>query len=260
MDLVATSKLQKAKARLNEIRPLYTGTKRVLENIALGDETRENIFVMKREIKKSLYIVITSDRGLCGGYNTNVSKEGFLHMADKNENIIAVGAKGWDYFRRRGKKIAKRFRAVAETGTFNEAEQVGELALEMFTSKDPEKSVQEVYIVYTHFESMMTHTPMVERILPLKSGAENSSDLMRYEPDVNTFLKDAIPLYVNTFIYGAMMESASCEQAARMMSMDAAATNAEDIIDDLTLAYNRMRQGIITQEINEIVSGANALQ
>jgi F-type H+-transporting ATPase subunit gamma len=121
--------------------------------------------------------------------------------------------------------------------------------------------VQEVYIAYTHFASMMTHVPKVERILPLSGvGSASSGVLMNYEPTISEFLEHAVPMYVNVFIYGAMIESAACEQAARMVSMDAAAKNAEDIIEDLTLVYNRTRQGIITQEINEIVSGANALQ
>jgi F-type H+-transporting ATPase subunit gamma len=132
----------------------------------------------------------------------------------------------------------------------------------LFAHKDADKAVQEVYIAYTHFETMLTHVPTVARILPLSQDEDGpkTGKPMHFEPDADTFLQQAIPMYVKVFIYGAMMESAACEQAARMMSMDAAAKNAEDIIDDLTLAYNRKRQGIITQEINEIVSGANALQ
>jgi len=263
MDLVATSKLQKAKSRLNTIRPLYVETKRIMNHIELDEQTRENVFVMKRGVKNAAYIVITSDRGLCGGYNSNVSKAGLQHMTgEKGEKVIAVGVKGWDYFRRRGKKIAKRFKGVTEAANYQDAEDVGRLVLDLFTSKDEQEAVQEVYIVYTHFESMMTHVPMVEKILPLGGDDKerNTGLPMNYEPSVGVFLEDAIPMYVNVFIYGAMMESAACEQAARMMSMDAAAKNAEEIIDDLTLAYNRKRQGIITQEINEIVSGANALQ
>jgi F-type H+-transporting ATPase subunit gamma len=267
MNLVATSKLQKAKSRLDTLRPMFTETKRMISSIELGESTRENIFVMKRDGKNAAYIIITSDRGLCGGYNTNVSKEALAHISEcnkngKNEKIVTVGGKGWDYFRRRGKSIVNRFKGVGESASFAEAEQVGRWVLEKFSSKDEAEAIQEVYIAYTHFESMLTHVPKVEKILPLSGGEgfANAAKPMSYEPNVAEFLDNAIPMYVNVFIYGAMMESAACEQAARMMSMDSAANNAEDIIDDLTLAYNRKRQGIITQEINEIVSGANALQ
>jgi F-type H+-transporting ATPase subunit gamma len=258
MNLVATSKLQKAKSRLDTIRPLFNETKRIMDNIEPDDFIDENIFVVKRDVERVAYIIITSDRGLCGGYNSNVSKEALAHMGDaKNERIISVGIKGWDYFRRRGKNIAKRLFAVTESAVYADAEKVGKLALEMFTAKD---GVQEVYVAYTHFDSMMSHSPRVERMLPLDIKSKTSGEPMNYEPDAATFLADAIPMYVNVFIYGAMIESVACEQASRMISMDSAAKNADKIIDKLTLEFNRKRQGIITQEINEIVSGANALQ
>jgi len=267
MDLVATSKLQKAKSRLDTIRPLFAETKRMLDTIELDDETWENIYVMPREVKRAAYIIITSDRGLCGGFNTNVSKEGLAHMISRSadhriERVVAVGAKGWDFLKRRKRRMFEKFKAVTETVTYQDAEEVGQLVLDMYTSKDPKRAVQEVYIVYTHFESMMTHVPKIEKILPLggDDASLKTSGGMNYEPSVGTFLDEAIPMYINIFIYGAMLESAACEQASRMMSMGAAAKNAEEIIEDLTLAFNRKRQGIITQEINEIVSGANALQ
>jgi F-type H+-transporting ATPase subunit gamma len=261
MDLVAASKLQKAKSRLDTIRPLFAETKRIMDNIQWDDATRESIYVAKRDVKRTAYILITSDRGLCGGYNSNVSKEAFNHIVteNKNETVITVGAKGWEFLRRRGKSIHERLSGVSENVFYQDAERVGDMVRAMFTEKDEAKAVQEVYMVYTHFASMMSHVPKAERILPL-TVPQGSGGGMNYEPNLETFLQDAIPMYVNVFIYGAMLESAACEQAARMMSMDAAAKNAEEIIDDLTLAYNRKRQGIITQEINEIVSGANALQ
>jgi len=231
MDLVATSKLQKVKSRLDTIRPLFAETKRMLEYIQIDEETRDNIYVMERDVKRAAYIIITSDRGLCGGYNTNLSKEALSEMGkhkdEKNtgEQIVSVGMKGWEYFRRRGKDIAKRFPAVTETVTYTDAVNVGELAMELFTSTDETKAVQEVYIAYTHFESMMTHVPRVEKILPLGGlGSQEPAGLpMNYEPSVGAFLEDAVPMYVNIFIYGAMMEAAACEQAARMISMGAAA-------------------------------------
>ena len=265
MNLVAASKLQKAKARLDDIRPMYNDIKTVMENIraGVGDDI-EIPFAETREVKNIAYIVLTSDRGLCGSFNATVSKEAFAYVEahkDKDEKIIAVGTKGWDYFRRRGKNIVLRCEGASEATEFTDAEALGHKVAQMYTDGE----VDEVYIIYTHFESVLTHIPYIEKLLPLKMDASNS-DInakvlsMSYDPDIMTFIKHAVPMYLNITIFGAMMESAVCEQASRMTSMDSATRNATDIIDDLTLEYNRKRQSMITQEITEIVSGANAQQ
>jgi len=264
MNLVAASKLQKAKARLDDIRPMYSDIKKVMENIRAGvSEDMEIPFAEAREVKNILYIVLTGDRGLCGSFNATVSKEALAYveaLKDKSAKILAVGSKGWDYFRRRGKEIAHRCEAASEASSFADAEALGNRVAEMYSSGD----VDEVYIVYTHFESVLTHIPYIERLLPLKMSASEEADttssFMSYDPDIKTFIKNAVPMYLNITIFGAMMESAVCEQASRMTSMDSATRNATEILEDLTLEYNRKRQGMITQEITEIVSGANAQQ
>jgi len=264
MNLVAASKLQKAKARLDDIRPMYDEIKKAMESIRAGVTDDMTIpFAEEREIKNILYIILTGDRGLCGSFNATVSKEALAYvdaLKDKKAKIIAVGSKGWDYFRRRGKEIAYRCEAASEASSFADAEALGNQVVKMYTSGE----VDEVYIVYTHFESVLTHIPYIEKLLPLKAPSGNESGslsvFMTYDPDIQTFIKNAVPMYLNTTIFGAMMESAVCEQASRMTSMDSATRNATDILDDLTLEYNRKRQGMITQEITEIVSGANAQQ
>jgi len=264
MNLVAASKLQKAKGRLDDIRPMYTDIKSVMENIRAGVSDEIEIpFAEKRDVDNIAYIVLTSDRGLCGGFNATVSKEAYAFInaqKDKTAKIIAVGSKGWDYFRRRKKEIAFRCEGASEATAFTDAEVLGNLVAKMY--KDGE--VDEVYIVYTHFESVLTHIPYIEKLLPLQMAkSDNNSPgslIMSYDPDIKTFIENAIPMYLNITIFGAMMESAVCEQASRMTSMDSATRNASDIIDALTLDYNRKRQGMITQEITEIVSGANAIQ
>jgi len=265
MNLVAASKLQKAKARLDDIRPMYSDIKTVMENIraGVGDDV-EIPFAETREVKSIAYIVLTSDRGLCGSFNATVSKEAFAYVEankDKDEKIIAVGTKGWDYFRRRGKKIVLRCEGASEASEFTDAEALGHKIAQMYIDGE----VDEVYIIYTHFESVLTHIPYIEKLLPLKMASPRSDTnskvlSMSYDPDIMTFIKHAVPMYLNITIFGAMMESAVCEQASRMTSMDSATRNATDIIDDLTLEYNRKRQSMITQEITEIVSGANAQQ
>jgi len=264
MNLVAASKLQKAKARLDDIRPMYDDIKKVMDSIKSGVTDDMVVpFADAREVKNIAYIVLTGDRGLCGSYNVTVSKEALACVESnkgKKEKIIAAGSKGWDYFRRRGKEVVHRFEGPSEATSFTDAEVLGNLAAEMYSSGE----VDEVYIIYTHFESVLAHIPHIVRLLPLKMSAGEESDsgsgIMSFDPDIETFITHAVPMYLNITIFGAMMESAVCEQACRMTSMDSATRNATDIIDDLTLDYNRKRQGMITQEITEIVSGANALQ
>jgi len=262
MNLVAASKLQKAKARLDDIRPMYNDIKKVMENIKAGVDDDMNVpFSGNREVKSIGYIILTSDRGLCGSFNATISKEALACIdsnKDKNAKIIAIGSKGWDFFRRRGKEIVYRCESASEATGFHDAELLGHKIVEMYTSGE----VDEVYIIYTHFESVLAHVPFIEKLLPLKMTARNDIDIrtlsMSYDPDITTFITHVVPMYLNITIFGAMMESAVCEQASRMTSMDSATRNASDILDDLTLDYNRKRQSMITQEISEIVSGANA--
>ncbi|MCL2248703.1 MAG: ATP synthase F1 subunit gamma [Oscillospiraceae bacterium] len=266
MNLVAASKLQKAKSRLDNVKPMYGDIRDLMDNIRAGISDDMNVpFAEEREVKNAAYIVLTSDRGLCGAYNALVSKEAFAFVEANTKKgvdskIIAVGTKGWDYFRRRGKEIVMRCEGASEASSYTDAEVLGQKVSEMYKSGE----VDEVYIIYTHFESVLAHIPYIEKLLPLKAASSEDFDpgafAMSYDPDVSTFLEHAVPMYLNITIFGAMMESSVCEYASRMTSMDSATKNASDIVDDLTLDFNRKRQGIITQEITEIVSGANALQ
>ena len=264
MNLVAASKLQKAKNRLDAIRPMSENVKTLMDSIkaGIGPET-EVEFAEERVVKNVGYIVLTSDRGLCGGFNAILSKEAFAFIdanKDSSEKIIAVGSKGVEYFRRRQKNVVHKFNAASEATAFADAELLGNRVAHMYK----EGEIDELYIIYTHFESVLSHVPYIERLLPIKAdsteGGGYASISMTYDPDIETFITHAVPMYLNVTIFGAMMESAVCEQACRMTSMDAATRNAEEIIGNLTLEYNRKRQGMITQEITEIVSGANALQ
>jgi len=272
MNLVAASKLQKSKARMAAVQPLFEETQHFLENGIRHEDAAENIYFRASDGKRAAYVVITGDRGLCGGYNANMTKEAFNHMnTGKHEKIIPVGIKGRDYFIRRKKNVLglgtfieasklKAYMGVTEGVPFGFAEDVGTFVHGLYTAEKEEERVDEVYVAYTRFESILSHIPCVEKILPLSlPSAEKAAQAVLYEPDVDTYLKKAMPIYVTMFIYGAMVESAVCEQAARMTSMDAATRNADEIIEDLKLEFNRKRQSVITQEINEIVSGANAM-
>ena len=216
-------------------------------------------------------MVISSDRGKCGGYNLNVAKAAANHASDygKDAKFIVVGLKGLEYFLSRG-QTAQYEIAPKSTPTYSRAKELGKQLLaeygtpsEDLAEKRDADRVDEVYIVYTQFTSILATEPKVVQVLPLQSRlspATASRKEMEYDPDPNQFINYIVTDYLNAFIYGAMMESVVCEQAARMLNMDAATNNAQEIIEDLTLMYNRQRQGAITQEITEIVSGANALQ
>ncbi len=259
MNLVAASKLQKAKGRLMETRPFYQETKRVIASIVSNSKGLNHPFLEVRQVNNIGVILLTSDRGLCGGYNTVISKETLaLINRLQHESMIIVGNKGKDYFRRRKKNIVKTYSGISEKPFYDDAAEIGRLALDMFLKKQ----IDEVYLAYTELKSTISYVPKIIKILPVDNSEFESEagGTMNYEPSEEAVLDYVIPKYLNTIIYGALCESAACEQGARMTSMDSATDNAEDMISRLTLLYNRARQGAITQEILEIVSGANALE
>ena len=256
MNMVSASKLQKARIQLNAARPFLSEASRVIDNLKNCNERLESIFVKQRQVNNTAYVVITSDRGLCGSFNTNVAEKAHSHMKEgKNEHVIALGLKGRDYLRRRGKNVLRSYAGISETAFYEDAVSIASILASLYTSGE----VDEAYLAYTHFESTLTYVPRLVKILPLSIEREavKKVDEMKYERDVNYFLDHAIPMYLSALIYAALAESLACEQAARMMSMDSAVKNASDIIDKLTRTYNRRRQAYITQEISEIVSGAN---
>jgi F-type H+-transporting ATPase subunit gamma len=271
MNLVAASKLQKNKQQRDAIRPMFLDIQDVMRRISRSEDSSDNVFFSERQkrdgVKTRAYVVIAGDRGLCGGYNINLAKFAIKYMRRKSgkdadpEVIIASGVRGRDYLRRRGKKIDHSFHGPTEAGSFDVAKQLADLLTGMFLNGE----IDEAYVIYTTFKTVLTHVPYAEKILPIPmksegDGEARESTVMLFDPDLRAFLEEAVPLYLNTVIYGALVEAGVCEEASRMTSMDAAANNATEIIDDLSIVYNRTRQGIITQEITEIVSGANALK
>jgi len=260
MNMVAASKLQKDKARLHAARPFFDGTNKIISLLKNREDTADNVFFERRTVKSAAYLVITGDRGLCGSYNTNVLEKALSHMNDVDtvhEKIVVVGLRGCDFFKRHEKNIVQRF-DVLDIAFFDDAERISGYLTELFTSGE----VDEVYVVHTKFESVLVHEPVVERILPVSGDAQahGKEDDTKYEPDVSSYLDYAIPLYLSTFIYSALLESSACEQAARMISMDTAVNNASDIIGKLTRVYNRRRQAAITQEISELVGSTSILK
>jgi len=280
MNFVATAKLQRAKVKLAAAAKPARAAFDIAFNALSHDAASETPYVAPREVKTTAYVLITSNRGLCGGYNTQVCKELARHAVDNGKNfiIIPAGTKGRDYFRRRGGNLVE---SPASSGSFDDASKLSKLIVQMYDNKE----VDEVFVVYTKFVSVLTQEPVVKPVLPVSAGflrnilgeGETWEDLgffqkptgettprpeveIEYEPGLEEVLDGVVPWYMNMFIYAAMASANLCEEASRMVSMDSATNNAGEIIEKLTLMFNRQRQSIITQEITEIVSGANALQ
>ena len=259
MDMVAAAKLQKVKVWLESARPFADEAKKVLAALGSCYEVRDSPYVRVRKVKHTAYVVITSDRGLCGSHNVNLTQKVLSKINEgANERIVAVGLKGHEYFTARGKQVLHTFPDVSETVLYADAMRVAEFTLGLYASGQ----VDEVYVAYTHFETVLTHVPRLVKVLPAVIPPREAAPScgMRYEPDVQSFLDHAIPVFLNAFLYVALVESSACEQAARMMSMESAVNNASDIIGKLTRSYNRRRQSAITQEISEIVSSASLMK
>ena len=262
MNLVAASKVQKYKNRMEAVRPLFNEANTFMTSGVSAEDAANNAFFEKRDTKRVAYVVMSGERGLCGSYNANILKTALAHMderADVSSQIIAVGATCKEYFLRRRKSVISSLEGALENVSYVTAENVMRKLVELYSDEDTSNRVDEVYLAYTQFETLLSHTPRVLRLLPLDSHTSDSRGDIIYEPDVHTYLRKSVPIYLAMFLYGAMVEASVCEQASRMTSMDAASRNAGEIVDDLTLQYNRQRQGAITQEISEIVGGANAI-
>lgn len=260
MNLVASSKLTRAKNRLMDTRPFFQETRKVIAGVVNGSKGISHPFLEQREVKKKAIILITGDRGLCGGYNANVSKAAMSHAEDVNNvSAITVGSKGREFFKRRDIKIIESFTGISEKPGYSDALKIGQLALDLFTKGEAD----EIYLAYTEFITTLYSEPKVIKVLPVdvneftnNDGDSSGQSLTIYEPDEEAVLEYVIPKYINTVIFGAMVESAVCELGARMTAMDSATENASEMIDSLNLLYNRARQGQITQEITEIVGGS----
>jgi len=260
MNLVSAAKLARAKNKLTGTRPFYEETQRIIARVINSSSEFNHPFIEKREGKNTVIIVISGDRGLCGGYNSNIIKESKKAVEGKDSvSYITIGKKCTDQFTALEKNIVKYYTGISESAEYTDAESVGRIVVDMYKKGE----VDEVLLAYTVFESTISHVPKVERILPVDTekfkGESTASDIMLYEPGEEALIDYLVPKYINTIIFGAMSESAACEQGARMTSMDAATKNAGDAIDRMSILYNRARQGAITQEISEIVGGANAL-
>jgi F-type H+-transporting ATPase subunit gamma len=256
MNLVASSKLNKSKERFAQIRPFFQMTQSVISKVAGGADNISHPYITVREVKKATVIVLAGDRGLCGGYNANVCNSA-VRATNAECDYVAVGGKSYEFLKSRGKTVVNAVRGISESPTYEDARLIGESVLKRFA----EGEVDEVYLAYTKYNSTISYESTCIKLLPFdleefkKTGSDTGSTL--YEPSAEAVLSYVLPKYINTVIYGAMAESALCEESARMTAMDSATENAEEMIGTLNIKYNRARQGAITQEITEIIGGAD---
>lgn len=261
MELVSTSKLKRARRSLEASRPYYNTVLENIQDIIGLEKNLNHPLLNKREIKNSLYIVVSADRGLAGGYNSSVIRlaEDAIKENVHASKIITIGTKAREYFKRRNYDVVEEFTGISEAPDFYHAKRIGEKALELYKNKE----VDEINIVFTRFLSTISQEPKILRLLPsteVKKDSGNKRRLVEFEPSTEEVLSYLIPKYIQSTIYGALIESSASEQAARRIAMEAATDNAEEMIDDLQISYNRARQAAITMEISEIVSGADALK
>ena len=262
MKLVSTVKLQRAKANAEKSQNYFRCMYNTVQSILAKTANLEHRYLKPGAEGKKAVIVITSNRGLAGGYNSNVTKlitRG--ELADEDLCIYAIGKKGKDALQRRY-EIKADYSDVIEEPAYGDAMAISKDVLDAFEAGE----ISEIYLAYTAFKNTVVHIPTLLRLLPVaveekEEGSEAAEDkaLMNFEPEDDEALDMIIPKYITSLIYGGMVESVASENGARMQAMDSATSNAEEMIDNLTLLYNRARQGSITQELTEIIAGANAI-
>ncbi|NOQ41876.1 MAG: ATP synthase F1 subunit gamma [Desulfuromusa sp.] len=266
MKMVAAAKLRRAQEAAVSARPYAEKLQAVLANLAQREEADAHPLLSQRGTGRALVVLMTADRGLCGGFNGNVSKEAERYIRNNEQgyediDLMIIGRKGRDFLKNRiGDKITKVYENIASEATYKTAQLIGEEVVQAYT----EETYDAVYIIYNAFQSAIVQNVTFEQMLPIKPGeaeatAESTTDYI-YEPDRGEVLSQILPKMVEVQVFRALLESHASEQGARMSAMDSASRNASEMIDKLTLQYNRARQAAITTELMEIISGAESVK
>lgn len=262
MKLVSTVKLQKARTHAESTDPYFNYMYKTVSSMLAKSGNINHPYLQAGESKRKAVVVITSNRGLAGGYNSNIVKlitHGDLVKDDLD--IYAIGTKGEEALLSKGYNIVKSASQMMEDPEYDDAAVLCKEVLKSFADGE----VGEIYLAYTHFKNTVTQEAKLIKLLPVEidtdeAAQDKSGVLMNFEPNEEEAINLIIPKYVTSLFYGALVESFASENGARMQAMDSATSNAEEMIDDLTLKYNRARQGSITQELTEIIAGANAIE
>ena len=269
MKMVAAAKLRKAQENAEKGRPYSQKMQNIILNLTKSISDPNNapkLLVGTGQDKTYLCVVLTADRGLCGGFNTNICKLAKINFKKilgdgKNLKIITVGAKGFDQIKREyNKYVIKKFSFKDKKKiSFNEAEIIGNEIIKLFNNKEFDKCI----LFYNNFKNVITQIPEAQQIIPAKSNSKDSGEenslSYEFEPEEDEILEDLLPKNISTQVFKAFLENAASEQVSRMTAMDNATRNAGDLVDKLTINYNRSRQASITKELIEIISGAESL-
>jgi F-type H+-transporting ATPase subunit gamma len=261
MEMVAASKMRKAQERMQATRPYADKMRQVIGHLARTHAQYKHPFMVDRDVKRVGYIVVSTDRGLCGGLNINLFKTLVREMKAWKEkgvdaDLCTIGQKGASFFRSYGGNVVAALTHLGDSPSSDKLIGNVKVMLDAFT----EGKIDRLYVINNKFVNTMTQSPTVEQLLPLPPGDDeeeisNQGDYL-YEPDARQILDGLLPRFIESQVYQGVVENLACEQAARMIAMKSATDNAGEIIGELQLAYNKARQAAITQEISEIVSGA----
>ncbi|MGM0923791.1 MAG: ATP synthase F1 subunit gamma [Bacillota bacterium] len=262
MEMVSAAKLNRAENNAKAFVPYMDKIQEVVANIALGSTGVSHPMLVSRPVKKTAYLVITSDRGLAGALNSNVLRAVYQAMQKRHTSkdeyaVIAIGKIGREFFKKRGVQIALEVAGIADDTSFAEIKDIAANTVNMFN----DGTFDEIYVYYNHFVSVIQQDVTETKLLPLSDLAVSTKKTSyEFEPSEEEILEVLLPQYAESLIYGALLDSKASEHAARMSAMKNATDNAKELINSLTLSYNRARQAAITQEITEIVGGAAALE
>ena len=271
MELIAASRIVKAQQRVNAAKPYASQITRVISALASQSTIDHPLLQEQSDENRVAVLLITSDRGLAGGYNANAIKtaqqlEELLRSEGKTPVPYLVGRKAVGYYRFRGRKVEQSWTGFSEQPSYEDAREVADTLIDAFLRTEEEGGVGEIHVVHTEYVSALTQRAVANRVLPLVVEESDEAPppdfvlpLYEFEPDAAALLDALLPRYVQTRVYAAMLESAASESASRRRAMKAATDNADELIKSLTRAANSARQAEITQEISEIVGGANAL-
>ena len=263
MEMVAAAKLRKAQDAAENARPYAEQMKEIISRLVGAMPNMQHPLVEQREVKNSGFLVVAADRGLCGGYNTGLLRFAAGNIKDKDKTqIIAVGKKARDYFRRREYNLYSAHLDIEDYPEWKRVQQIGQEGVESFSSGE----CDELYLVYTEFVNAMRQIPRIVKLLPMEPVKEEqdaqkgAKALYHFEPDEEAIIDKFLPKYIESLVYHAMLEAKASEHGARMTAMGSATENAQEMIDSLTIVLNRARQAVITQEILEISNTAMAME
>ena len=264
MEMVAASKMRRAQERMHQARPYAQKMRNVIAHVSQANLEYKHSFTLERPVKRVGFIIVSSDRGLCGGLNINLFRDVVNALTEWQSqsaeiDVTTIGSKGFQFFNRVGANIVSEATRLGDTPHLDDLIGPVKVMLDAYT----DNRIDRLYLVHNHFNSTMSQTPQLEQLLPIHAVQPDETlshhwDYL-YEPDAKDVVDALMTRYIESLVYQGVVENIACEMAARMVAMKSASDNAGDLIDELQLVYNKARQASITQEISEIVGGAAAV-